>query len=207
MSQVIDPKTGKAILTRADYEKAAQRLGVEPEAIEAVAIVESNGNGFQRQRDGTVAPVILFEKHWFGRYTGYKYNKSHPDISSKSWQPGTYGASLDQHLRLQKAVKLDRDAALKSCSWGKFQLMGGEYKENGYKSLQEFINDMYESEQKHLEGFINFILRKPQLLPALKAKNWATFAYYYNGPGYKKNAYHLKMSQEYAKLKRKYGKD
>lgn len=200
---MIDPSTGKKLLTQEDYEWAAKELGCEVEAIKAVALVEGgNKSGFQKQRDGTVAPLILFEKHWFGRYTNYKYNSTHPDISSKKWQPKSYGSSLNQHIRLQKAAQLDREAALKSCSWGKFQLMGGEYEQNGYKSLQEFINAMYRSEFDHLDGFVRYIKRKPGLLPAIRNKDWARFAYLYNGSGYKLNSYDTKMRDAYNKFKK-----
>ncbi len=186
-----------------DYIYAADRLNCEIEAIKAVAEVESRGDGFEIQRDGHIAPKILFEAHWFGRYTGYKYNKSHPNLSVYKWGQAKYGKNLDQHIRLQEAVKLDREAALMSCSWGKFQLMGGEWKENGYDSLQHFINAMYEDEFEHLKGFCSFVERKAngRLIKALQNKDWKTFAYYYNGPGYKKNNYDVKMEGAYRRLK------
>lgn len=199
----MDPKTGKYVLQEEDYEKASKILGVEKEALMAVAQVESAGHGFQIQEDGTIAPLILFEAHVFSRLTNHKYDKTHPNISKPFWDQKSYGPSIKQHSRLQMAAKLDREAALKSASWGKFQLMGFEYKQNGYNTLQEFINDMYDSELGHLRGFIGFLKSKTQLIPALKSKNWATFALYYNGTGYKRNNYDLKMANEYNKLKNK----
>lgn len=197
-----DRITGKQILSADDYTWAAKELSCEVASIKAVAMVESAGGGFQMQIDGTLAPLILFEAHIFGRLTGYRYNQTHPNISSRGWNRALYGNSLNQHRRLDEASKLDRNAALQSCSWGKFQLMGCEWEQNGYKSLQDFINAMFRSERDHLEGFVNFIKRKPKLMPAIQQRDWKTFAYYYNGPGYKKNNYDVKMEQWYDKLKK-----
>lgn len=198
---MIDPRIQQKLLTKEDYEESAQRLGVEVEALQAVAEVESAGYGFQVQRDGTIAPKILFEPHIFSRLTGHKYDKTHPQISRRTWNRSAYGATLDQHPKLQEAVELDRNAALQSASWGKFQIMGFNWKQVGYKSLQEFINDMFTSEGGQLRAFEGFILSNPRILQALKKKNWATFAYYYNGPGYKKNNYNLKIAMAYARIK------
>src|SRR5690606_3307933 len=112
-----------------DYVTAANLLGCEVAAVKAVAEVESAGGGFQS--DGQ--PKILFERHYFHRLTNGKYSKTHPDISNPS--AGGYGSN--QHGRLAKAAKLDREAALQSASWGKFQIMGSHWKSLGYTSLQE----------------------------------------------------------------------
>ena len=44
--------------------------------------------------------------------------------------------------KLAQAVVLNRDAALQSCSWGRFQVLGLNWKSLKYESLQEFINCM-----------------------------------------------------------------
>ena len=197
----VDPKTGKELLSESDYQWAARELGVEVEVIKAVAKVESAGHGFQRQTDGHVAPLILFEAHIFGRLTAHRFEKTHPNLSSRTWNRSLYGPSLRQHQRLAMAGTLNRDAALMSCSWGKLQLMGVEWRENGYPSLQAFINAMYRSERDHLEGFVSFCKRKRGLLPAMRVANFQRIAYLYNGPGYAKNAYDVKMRAAYNRFK------
>ena len=78
--------------------------------------------------------------------------------------------------------------------------MGFHWKSLGYESLQAFINDMYESEAKQLEAMIRFI-KVNGLLLALKNKDWVKFARGYNGSGYAKNKYHIKLANAYAKYK------
>ena len=48
-----------------------------------------------------------------------------------------------------EAAHLNRIAALKSASWGKFQLMGFNYKLCGFNSLQAFVNAMYKNEEEN----------------------------------------------------------
>lgn len=188
----------KPTLTPADFERAAKELNCEVAAIRAVAQVESAGPGFLS--DGQ--PVILFEAHVFDRLTGGRFRATHPNLSSARWNKALYGrGGQHQHNRLAAAVALDRNAALQAASYGKFQALGEGYKTCGYSDLQGFINGMYRSEQDHLWAFCQFIRRKhPRLLPALQNKDWATVAYYYNGAGYRANAYDVKMAQAYKRF-------
>lgn len=177
-------------LSESDFSEAARALGVEVAAIRAVDHVESRGNGFLP----TGEPKILFERHIFSRLTKGRYDKSHPDLSSP--RPGGYGKSEDQHVRLARATSLDRDAALKSASWGRYQIMGFNYEYAGYEKLQDFINAMYRSEQDHLKAFCSF-LRRTRLDRFLRMKDFAGFARGYNGPAYQQNRYDEKLLTAY----------
>ncbi|AZA64466.1 N-acetylmuramidase family protein [Chryseobacterium carnipullorum] len=123
-------------------------------------------------------------------------NTSNNDICNKT--PGGYGKESDQHLKLKTASALNRDAALMSCSWGRFQVMGDNWQKLGYKTLQEFINKMYDSEGGHLDAFVRYI-KAFGLQGHLRNKSWAAFAKGYNGPGYKANNYDVKMQAAYNK--------
>lgn len=181
-------------LSEVDYVSAAERLDVEPAVIKAVAEVESRGDGFL----DTGEPVILFERHKFHRHTGGLFSAANPDISNP--KSGGYGKTEDQHARLQKAVALDRDAALESASWGKFQVLGENWESLGYASLQEFINAMYRSEADHLDAFLRYV-EVNGLADALRKHRWATFARGYNGKNYKINNYDVRLARAYAKHK------
>ncbi len=185
-----------AKLSDKDYKKAAALLNCEMEAIKAVAEVESSGNAW----DVMGRPRILFERHYFRDATKKIYNKTHPDISGP-YAPGSYGAFSAQYLKLYRAAVLNEEAALRSASWGKFQIMGENYKQAGYTSVNKYVEDMMVSEAKHLDAFANFIKSDKPLLDAIQKKNWARFAFYYNGSAYKKNKYDVKMANEYNKLK------
>jgi len=182
----------KPSLTEKDYQEAADRLGCEVAAIKAVAEIESGPYGAFLDTD---EPVLLFERHLFRKLTNGKYDEF-PDISNP--RPGGYGKVNQQHARLQKAAALDRNAALQSASWGRFQVLGVNWSWLGYESLQEFINAMYSSEKDHLDSFVRFV-EKRGLVGALRRKDWRTFARLYNGPAFAKHKYHIRMAAAYKK--------
>lgn len=176
-------------------QDAANELGVPLAAVKAIAEVESNGSGMQA--DG--APKILFEAHHFSRLTNGAFDKSHPNISSKKWNRALYKGGAAEHTRLDEAVKLNRDAALQSASWGRFQIMGFNFKRLGYPTVQAFVNDMYAGEAGQLRAFTKFIKSDAALNNALRALNWQEVARRYNGAGYAANQYDKKLAAAYAR--------
>lgn len=176
-------------LTEANFVEAAKWLACEIAAIKAVAQVESKGSGFQA--DGKLK--ILFERHHFSRLTGRRYDASHPEISNR--KPGGY--TKNEWARYEKAFVLAPDAATESTSWGMFQTMGFNYRPCGFTSAIEMRKAYELGAGEQLKGFVNFILASPALTKALRAKDWPTFARLYNGPGYAKNQYDVKMAKAY----------
>lgn len=185
------------MLDLSDYQKAAQALGCDVDAVKAVDRIESGGSGFLPSGQ----PKILFEAHLFSRFTGHKYDAEYPGISSPSWNRKLYKGGAAEHERLSSAVALDRNAALQSASWGRYQILGSNWRECGYPSLQAFINAMYESEKDHLEAFVGFVKHRG-LADELQRKDWAGFARGYNGPGYLNNRYDTKLAIAYAQYAR-----
>lgn len=190
-------------LTNEQIKDLANKHGIEYAGLKAVVEVEASGKGFI----GDV-PKILYEPHIMHRlltkknYITIRNNlmKAHPNLCYPRWGTYRYGAESIQHKRLEIASQFNRDTALESCSWGLGQVMGFHWKSLGYESLQAFINDMYESEAKQLEAMIRFI-KVNGLLLALKNKDWIKFARGYNGSGYAKNKYHIKLANAYDKYK------
>lgn len=182
-------------LTLRDFQEAADRLRCDVAAIRAVAEVESLGRGFYA---GSDEPIILFERHVFHRLTEGKYDKLIPDLSSS--KPGGYGASSEQHKRLQRAAAYDRTAALKSASWGQFQIMGFNHALAGFADLQSFINAMYRDTRSQLQAFVRFIQADKAMWDALIKHDWATFARRYNGPAYRENKYDTKLAQAHERF-------
>jgi len=181
----------KPRLSEADFIREARDLNTDVPAIKAVTKVEAPRGGFQD--DGQVS--ILFERHKFSEYTQGRFDRSHPDLSNPT--PGGYGTFSAQHGRLQRAVVLDRNAALMATSWGLFQILGSNYREAGFKSLQEFINAMISGESAQLSAFVDFVKSNPRRWNALKSHDWATFAKLYNGKNYKINQYDVKLADAY----------
>jgi len=185
--------SGSKLLNEDDYQQAADLLKCDIAAIKAVAEVESRGAGFLP--DGR--PKILFERHKFRSFTGGKYDATNPDISNK--KPGGYGAGgTHQWDRFNVAAALDQTAAIKACSWGKFQVMGFNFEVCGFASVDDFFAAMQKSEGEHLKAFCNFIAGN-NLGGALRNHQWATVAAGYNGADYKINQYDTKLAAAYKK--------
>lgn len=185
----------KTALTPGDFRRAANLLGCRVPAIMAVAEVESQGSGFLPSGE----PTILYEPHIFSRLTGHKYDRTHPQLSYKTWKTGAYGPKSAQHGKLARAAELDRSAALQACSWGRFQIMGFNWRACGYATLQSFITAMYQSEGAHLDAFVGYVITRG-LADELQRLDWAGFAYGYNGSGYAANQYDVKMARAYARI-------
>lgn len=150
-----------------------------------IAEVESGGrSAFWRlnKADGRYVPAILYERHYFSNATQHKYDKDHPDIS---WPTGyrkknqlgkadvrmssgkvdtddIYSDYASAYLRLINAYRLNSDAALKSCSWGKFQIMGDNHVLCGERDIDRFIAKMCASEAAQIGLLAEFIRRKPR---------------------------------------------
>jgi hypothetical protein len=162
-----------------DLEKAAGLMRCERAVIDAVCDVESAGSGFLPDK----RPKILFEAHVFHYLTDGRWGRSHPGISSPQWNRALYGASgAHQYDRLAEAIRLDRDAALQSTSWGRFQVLGSNYAMAGFRDVEAFVAAMCESEAAHLEAFRDYC-QKRGLVDPLRNKEWIIFARHYNGTG------------------------
>ncbi len=171
------------------FINAAKKIGCSVAMVKAIYEVESQGSGFLPNGD----VKILFEPHIFWkelRNKGIKPIVS--DICYPTWGTKPYGKVSEQHKRLARAVIIDRDAALKSASWGLFQILGNNYKLCGCVSLQGFINKMSESEESQLELFVNYIINS-HLDDEMREEDCAGFARAYNGPMYAKNSYDKKI--------------
>ena len=153
--------------------------------------MEARGAGFL----GDGRPKILFERHKFCKYTRGRFNGDHPDISGPA---GNYKGGAREYDRLKEALALDREAALMSTSWGKFQIMGFNHQICGFDDVEDFVAAMVESDDRHLEAFVGFV-ESNKLDRHLRSHDWAKFARRYNGPQYRKNAYDTKMARAYEK--------
>lgn len=183
-------------LTVKDFQDAATALGCDVAAIQAVCEVEAPRGGFNP--DGT--PVTLFEGHKFYKYTDGLFAADVPDLCYQSWTKVHYGKTWQQEQdRLKRAMALDREAALMSASWGKFQIMGFNYKSAGFNSVEDFVDAMHKSEREQLMAFIAFV-RNDGAAVYLRSRDWVSFAKKYNGAGYAENQYDKKIAAAYAKF-------
>lgn len=175
-------------------QAAADELGIELAAIRAVDEVESRGDGFTD--DGHVK--VLFERHKFHSFTHGRFDLLHPNISSP--KAGGYGSEKSQYSRFSQAFALDPIAAMKSASWGRYQIMGFNHEAAGFQSVGEFVDAMKIGEDEQLKAFVKLI-KAWGLAPELRQHDWASFARQYNGAAYKKNRYDEKLAEAYEKFK------
>lgn len=187
--------TSAPAITEADIQAAADKLGVTPAHIRMVRKVESGGKSF----DDRGRPVILFEPHIFHKRTGGKWSPA--DFSYATWRQKPYPKGYDgRWAQMAAAAEHDEVAALESASWGLFQIMGYHWKALGYASVQEMVEAMTASEGGHLDALVRFI-QVNGLTAALRKctagdpDSCRDFARGYNGGGYARNAYHVKLSE------------
>jgi hypothetical protein len=179
-------------ITPDGFATAADDLGVKAPEIWTVLAVETSGCGFLPDR----RPLILYERHIFSRLTGGRFDDG--DISSPT--PGGYGhTGAAQYDRLSRAIALNRDAALKSASWGLAQIMGMNFGLAGFAGVEEMVTAMCDSEDSQLLAFAAF-LKSSKLDTALRIHDWTTFARGYNGPNYAENHYDTKLQGEFQKF-------
>ncbi len=201
------PQSGGALpLVLADFQAAAQQLGVETAAVRAVAAVESGGrSGF----DAKKRPVIRYENHIFRALTKARYDKSHPNLSA-AYNSAQYKSTHrfggiqyadEQWGLLDAAFSLAPNEAVMACSWGMFQVMGENYKSVGWTDLHQFVTDMFYSASQHLRAFLGYC-RHAGLVPDLKTHAWARFAQGYNGPSYRQNHYDTQLAHYFAQYSR-----
>jgi len=199
------PEKGDALkLVAADFETAAKELGCEAAAVHAVADVESGGRtGF----DKNDRPKILFETHHFRTESKGAFNTSHPELTApfrSKLQRESY--KKDQWEVIRAAFALDPEAAVKSASWGMFQVLGSNAKGAGWSSLEQFVKDMFYSEGQHMRAFLGFC-KANRLTRFLVTKDWTSFARGYNGASYTDFNYDVKMAQAYARFSGTTGAD
>lgn len=188
------------VLTNNRIAEIARQHAIHPAALLAVKQVESGvGGGFLPSK----RCKILFEGHKFYDELKKKGNRNltqllkvAPDIVYHTWDRSKYKGGELEWNRLEKAIAIDREAALKSASWGLFQIMGSNYTACKCKNVEEFVALNCESEDNQLELLINF-LNTTGIIKYLNTRQWPEFARRYNGPGYKQNAYDKKLENAY----------
>ena len=177
-------------LTETDIAAAAARLGCEPAALRAVCDVESAGSGFLPDK----RPRILYEAHVFGRLTGHRWDRTHPNVSAPGWNRALYGApGAHQYDRLAEAAALDRTAALDAASWGLFQILGLNHAQCGFTAVEDYVAAMCDGEARQLDAFVEFC-RRGGLDRRLRARDWTRFALAYNGPAEADNGYDTRLA-------------
>lgn len=195
------PHRGASTLSYGDYVTVAKQIGIEVAALQAIEEVETSGGGFNKDGtlkalyEGQIADWLLRNRFGIDTRT---LRAQYPTIIYPVWTKAHYIGGVGEYSRIETAMKIHREVALMSCSWGLPQVLGLHYEKLGYKSVDQMLNMMELGEVNQLDAMARY-LEVFGLVPYIKAKNWDMVARLYNGPGYAKNAYHTKLANAYAK--------
>jgi hypothetical protein len=180
-----------------DLPNVGRLIGVGEDEIHAILDTETRGTGF----DSKNRPIILFEPHIFHKQLSAHKPEKLSEAMSKGLAYKTWGQSpypRDSYPRLEEAILIDPELAVRSASWGLGQLMGFNHSMAGYSSALDMVEQFKADEEYHLLAMIKFII-SAGLDDELRRKDWKGFARGYNGPGFKKNRYDVKLKTNYEK--------
>jgi len=199
------PNPAAPRLSEPDFVAAANRIGAEVAAVQAVAQVEAGGrNGF----GGDGRPIIRYELHIFHGRTGGRYDRTHPHLSQPTLAAGNpyHTGGQSNEWSLMYGAMILRDAtgqrrtsdAWQSASWGMFQVMGFNYTVD-WTDINTFVSDMFASEGQQLRAFMGYV-RTNHLENALVGHDWARFARAYNGADYAVNNYDTNIGNAFTAI-------
>ena len=181
-----------------DLPRIGATIGVGEDEIHAVLDVEASGAGF----DSKGRLKALFEPHIFYRQLGEGPKRDAAmaqGLAYRRW--GEKGYPRDSYARIEAAMTIDRDAALRSTSWGLPQMMGFNAGLAGYASAEAMVKAFAADEEAQLAGMVMFIVNAG-LDDELRAHDWRGFARGYNGPGYARHGYHSKLAASFKRWAR-----
>lgn len=180
---------------------------IDPAALLAVVEVESAG----KSMDGAY-PCLLFERHVFYR----ELRKRRPErlqeainagLALSAWSPSTQykdqGTGAKRVALFERAARIDRECAIRACSWGVGQTCGFLAEELHFPNAVAMLDYQLKGGiPAQVECMVREIENK-RLVAKLNGKQWAAFAKVYNGPGYANNDYDTKMAAAYARWVKK----
>jgi len=189
--------------TRAALIDVARAFDLDPAALAAVASIESNLVA-HAMIDGRAEPLIRFEGHYFDRRLSGAAQAEARAAGLASPTAGAIRNPPSQAARwsmLARARAIDARAADESTSWGMGQVMGAHWAWLGFGSVQALVAEARSGAQGQLRLMARYI-EKAGLAAALARRDWPAFARGYNGPGFARNAYDVKLASAHARFAR-----
>jgi hypothetical protein len=193
MSNYIWQGTGEK-LTDYDIPRIGSLINVGEDEIHALLTVETKGYGFTQGR-----VVMLFEEHVF--YKMLPRNQRKQAVNFGFAYPKWRKNYKNNYTRFIAAYEFNPIAALKACSWGLGQIMGFNHKLAGFATVEAMVKSFVVSEANQLEGIVKFLISSG-LDDELREHRWVALARGYNGSGYKRNNYHIRLKNAYEKWKK-----
>ncbi|RJG44046.1 N-acetylmuramidase family protein [Mesorhizobium sp. DCY119] len=185
-----------------EISAVAKTLDIEPAALLAIAEVESAGKAYALVK-GRKEPMIRFEGHYFDRRLSPDNRAKARAQKLSSPAAGGVPNPKTQEARwrmLERAAAIDRKAAYESVSWGLGQVMGTHWAWLGFANVEALVRQARSGvagQTRLMERYIE----KSGLVPAIRRHDWDAFARGYNGPDYKRHAYHTKIAAAYKRYR------
>lgn len=190
-----------------DIPRIGSVIGVGEDEVHAFMEVEAANSGFDRQG----RPKMLFEPHVFYRnLSGAERNRAEAaGVAYRGWKSGAYPS--DSYPKMEIAYAINPEAALKSASWGRTQVLGENHKIVGYATAHEMVQAFMDDEENHLEALIEFVIannidddlrRLAALDRATVPSDCETIVRVYNGPGYREHNYHGRLAKAHNRWRR-----
>jgi hypothetical protein len=202
-----------APITPALIKEVALANGFAPAALRAIMAVETGGAGYDA-RTGKL--LIQFEPAYFKNLLPNTLKKTvSVALAAKvAGKATTDQAALaanwttvlanrvesqgPERTAFNAAWAIDPVTAMRSTSWGLPQIMGEHFKRIGYPTVNAMVDAFRDGgEAEQLRGLCAFLATDKRLATAVKALDWATVAYLYNGKNYKVNNYDVRLKKAY----------
>jgi hypothetical protein len=194
---MFDTETFAAIIS------LAGEMEIEPAALLAVAEVESGGRALF-DINGKKEPAIRFEGHYFDRRLSGRIRDQARQAGLSAYDAGRIRNPKTQRERwllLERAVSIQKKAALKSTSWGLGQVMGAHWEWLGYRNVDELVAEARSGVTGQIQLMLRFI-EKAGLKETLQTCDWPNFARRYNGPAFARNQYDSRMAAAFGRWNR-----
>lgn len=190
------PVTGAASNAWNNYGGLVQQLatdnGIETATVLAILAIESGGSGFVNGR-----LKIRFENHIFrkslleagrlGEYEnnfagGLRWDDNHMYRLNGELHKTHTGKQDSEWAALGVAQRIDPELGARAISMGASQVMGFNFRANGFSSAVAMLEAYARSEAEHIRGMFNF-MKNRGLLDAMRRNDFEAVALGYNGPG------------------------
>jgi hypothetical protein len=180
-----------------DLPKLGALIGVGEDELHAFMEVEASGSGFDRAG----RPKMLFEPHIFYRHLlGNELDRAvERGLAYRKWGEKKY--PKDSYDRLIKAMQINPEMALRSASWGLSQILGMHHLTVDYPSAEAMVRSFMDDEENQLRATIELLISMG-IDDDLRAHRWQVVARVWNGPGYARNGYDVKLEAAFQKWKK-----
>lgn len=156
--------------------------------LQALAMVESSGNGWENDENGNLEIKIRFENHIFlskcveGKSTFFVGNPSWTDhtMLSEDGLVFVHESQQTERKALKLAASICPTAAYEAISIGTFQLHAMNYKVIGFPFPSLMLSYMSESPEREMEVFKRYLRQTPALYHAMVAQDLDEIAYFWN---------------------------